>query len=227
MDVRKAQADLAVLRQRGAPASAVDLALARLKVNVAGQRLRLEQQLRDRLLVRANTSGTVTSVLTTAGASADPTTPIARVQDLAHLVVALDLSEFDVGRTRTGAPALITVEALVGKEFGGRVSDVALSGTDNGAIVNFPVLIRLRSHQGLRPGMSVRARVVVRRVRDVVRIPVAAVQQGDRPTVMVRGPKGAVVRRPVRLGLTGATYVEVRSGLRPGERVLVAGGGGG
>jgi hypothetical protein len=44
LDVRKARADLAVLRQRGAPASATDLALARLKVEVAAQRVGLTGQ---------------------------------------------------------------------------------------------------------------------------------------------------------------------------------------
>jgi RND family efflux transporter MFP subunit len=215
-----------VLRQRGAPASAIDLALARLKVDVAAQRVGLERQLASRLTVRANATGTVTSVLTTEGASADATTPIMRVQDLDHLVVTLDLSEFDVGRTRVGAPALITVDALGGQQYGGHVSDVALGGTDNGGVVNFPVTIGLRSHAKLRPGMSVRARVVVRRALGVTRIPVAAVSQGDRPAVLVRGRKGALVKRPVELGLTGATYVEVRSGLRPDERILVPSSGG-
>jgi HlyD family secretion protein len=221
LDLRKAQADLAVLRQRGAPASVIDLALARLKVDVAAQHLALEQQLGSMLVVRSNQSGTVTSVLTMEGASADPTTPVVRVQDLQHLVVTLDLSEFDVARTRVGAPALVSVDALGGSEFGGRVVDVALSGTDNGGVVNFPVTIALRSHPGLRPGMSVRARIIVRRAAGVLRIPLAAIKEGDTPTVLVRRPAGAPVTRHVVLGLTGATYVEVRGGLREGDRVLV------
>ncbi|MBI5106550.1 MAG: HlyD family efflux transporter periplasmic adaptor subunit [Solirubrobacterales bacterium] len=225
LDLRKAQADLAVLQQRGAPASAVDLQLARLKVDVAAQRVGLAQQLQGMQVVRSNASGTVTSILTSEGASADATTPIVRVQDLRHLVVTLDLSEFDVGRTRLGASALVTVDALGGRQFGGRVADVAASGTDNGGVVNFPVTIALRSHDGLRPGMSARARIVVRRVRAVVRVPLAAVRQAAQPTVMVRGPGGRLVAHRVVLGLTGASYVEVRRGLRAGDRILVPSSG--
>jgi RND family efflux transporter MFP subunit len=226
-DLGKARADLAVVRQRGAPAGASDLALARLKVDVASQRLTLAQEGTGRLVVRAPSSGTVTSLLTTAGAAVDAATPLARVQDLAHLVVTLDLSEFDVGRTRVGAPSLIKVEALGGRIYGGHVVDVALSGVENGGVVNFPVIIGLNSRGRLRPGMSVSARIIVSRRRGVVRVPVAAVNdQGDRPTVMVRDPSGALRKRVVEVGLAGATYVEVRSGLRAGERVLVAAGGG-
>jgi RND family efflux transporter MFP subunit len=224
-ELRKAQADLAVLRQRGAPASTIELAIAQLKVDVAVQRIALERQLASRLLVRASSSGTVTSVLTTKGASTDPTTPIARVQDLDHLVVTVDLSEYDVARVRVGAPADIGVEALGGKRLGGKVSDVSPSGTENGGVVNFPVTIGLDRSPGPRPGMSVSARVIIQRARNVLRVPVGAVHEGDQPSVMLSGPSGSLINRPVELGLRGATYVEVRSGLREGDRVLVPSGG--
>jgi HlyD family secretion protein len=221
LDLRKAQADLAVLRQRGAPASATDLALARLKLDVAAQRLSLERQLDARLTVRSNATGTVTSVLTGPGAAVDATTPIARVQDLHHLVVALDLSEFDVGRIRVGAPARISAEALGGAQFGGRVVDIALSGNETGGVVNYPVTIALNRPGRLRPAMSVSTRIVVARNAGVVRIPLAAVDRAGRPSVLVRTGPGRFARRPVTLGLAGAEFVEVRSGLRAGERVLV------
>jgi RND family efflux transporter MFP subunit len=222
LDVRKARADLAVLRQRGAPAGATDLALARLKVNVAAQRVDLARQLRSRLTVRAGASGTVTSVLTTKGAAVDATTPVARVQDLAHLVVTLDLSEYDVSRTRVGAPARVRVDALGGRRVAGHVLDVALSGTETGGVVSFPVIVALNARGRLRPGMSVSVRIVVGSRRAVVRIPVAAVSEGDTTTVMVREPAGTFRPRTIELGLTGARFVEVRSGLRAGERILAS-----
>jgi multidrug efflux pump subunit AcrA (membrane-fusion protein) len=169
----------------------------------------------------------VTSLLTTKGAAVDAATPVARVQDLDHLVVTLDLSEFDVSRTRTGALAHITVDALGGREFGGHVLDVALSGNENGGVVNFPVTIALgpKSHGRLRPGMSVRARIVVMSRDRVVRIPLAAVSdRGNHPSVLVRGRSGAFTKRSVKLGLAGTEVVEVLSGLRTGERVLIPSG---
>jgi multidrug efflux pump subunit AcrA (membrane-fusion protein) len=143
-------------------------------------------------------------------------------------VVTLDLSEFDVGRIHTGAPVRISVDALGGQELGGHVRDIASGGVDTGGVVNFPVIISLNSHHRLRPGMSVSARVIVSQRRDVVRIPLAAVADKDgRPSVIVRDRSGAVRRRSVELGLRGAEFVEVRSGLHAGERVVVPSGGGG
>jgi HlyD family secretion protein len=226
-ELRKAQADLAVLHQRGSPASPTDLALARLKVDVDGQRLALARQMATRLTVTAPSSGTVTSVLTARGAAVDAVTPIARVQDLRHLVISLDLSEFDVGQTRVGARARVSIDALGGLHLAGHVLDVALSGADSGGgIVNFPVTIGVPSGNGLRPGMSVSARIVVKERRNVVNVPAAAVtDSGSNSVVMVRLPSGALKRRVVEVGLQGAHSVEIRSGLRPGERVFVPAGG--
>ncbi len=224
-DVRKAQADLAILRQRGAPASAIDLALARLFVAVSRQRVGLAQHLAGELTVRARSTGTVTSLLTTPGAAVDPATPLMRVQDLGNLVVALDLSEFDVGHVRVGELTRVSVDALGGRTYKGRVIDLAPSGTDVGGVVNFPVIIALQGTGGgsasVRPGMSVSARIVTRIQRDVVRIPAAAVSGGK---VTVRESSGAQTTRPVKLGLEGPQLVEVKSGLQPGDRVLIPAG---
>jgi multidrug efflux pump subunit AcrA (membrane-fusion protein) len=225
LDLRKARADLAVLRQRGGPAGTTDLSLARLKVDVTAQRLKLTEDLGHRLTVLAGSSGTVTSLLTVRGAAVDAATPLMRVQDLAHLVVALDLSEFDVSRIGVGADAHIAVDALGGKRFGGRVSDVALTGNEANGVVNFPVTIALRSADKLRPGMSVSARIVVRSRHNVVRVPAGAVNdQGDSPSVMVQTRPGVYEHRTVELGLTDPQFVEVRSGLKVGERVSVPAG---
>ena len=227
LDFRKARADLAVLRQRGTPASGIDLALARLKVDLGNQRLSLADLVASQLTVRAQSSGTITSVLTTRGASVDPTTPLMRINDLGNLVVALDLSEFDVGHVQIGALAKITVDALGGREYEGRVIDVAPSGNSVGGVVNFPVIIALNSAAssgrgiGPLPGMSVSAKIVTASRSGVVRVPVSAASGGDHPEVQVQGPSGAVTAQPVKLGLEDPQFVEVRSGLRPGQRVLV------
>jgi multidrug efflux pump subunit AcrA (membrane-fusion protein) len=60
-----------------------------------------------------------------------------------------------------------------------------------------------------------------------VRVPVTAVKDApDRPSVLVRTASGQFKRRRIELGLTGAQFVEVRSGLRAGERVQIPTSGG-
>jgi multidrug efflux pump subunit AcrA (membrane-fusion protein) len=222
LEIQRAQAHLAVLRARGRPSAALT-AFAELKVRAARARLtgaRLATQL---LTVRAPSDGTVTALLTIPGAPVDASTPIAAVADLDRLAVSVDLSEFDVAQVRRGLNATVSVDALGGKSFTGRVLFAALSGNDNGGVVTFPVRVGLKRAAGLRPGMNVSVRIIVAQHRDVVQVPLDAVASDDedRPIVTVLGPDGETTRR-VTLGLENNKNVEIVKGLKEGERVMVA-----
>ena len=228
LEVAKARADLGTLRRRGGPATATDVAIARVKVRAALARLALATAQVSRLKVRAPSAGTLTSVLTVPGAPVDPTTPVVTVADLRRLAVIVDLSEFDAARVRRGQAATVRVDALGGKSFTGRVLFEALSGVDNGGVVTFPVRLGLSHAHGVKPGMNVSVRIVVARHQNVVQVPLAAVRhEGGRPVVTVAGASGGTATRHVVLGLAGANTIEVRHGLRAGERVLLGGSPGG
>jgi multidrug efflux pump subunit AcrA (membrane-fusion protein) len=222
-DVLKAEADLAVLRARGGPASRIDIALARLRVAGAQLRLANARVAKPMLTVRAPSPGTVTALLTIRGAPVDPVTPIASVADLDRLAVNVDLSEFDVARVRPGLRAVVSVDALGGKAFPGRVLFAALTGANTGGVVTFPVRVGLAHASGLRPGMNVSVRIIVAKRIDVVQVPVEAVSRDeeDRAIVTVIDANGEASPRTVTLGLSSNKNVEVVKGLRAGERVVL------
>ncbi len=227
LDVRKAQADLAVLRARGGPGSPTDIRIAQLKVRAARAKLAVAEFAAQQLTVRVISSGTVTAVMTVPGAPVDATTPIATVADLRHLAVSVALSEFDAARVKRGQRALVSVDALGGRRFPGKVLFEALTGVDTGGVVTFPVRVSLRHIAGVKPGMNVSVRIIVANRRNVVRVPLEAVTQDSAAasvTVLTAAGKTAV--RTVELGLSNNKEVEVRRGLKPGERVVLAGGGG-
>ena len=222
-DVFKAEADLAVLRARGGPASALDVALTRLKVVGAQLRLASARFARPLLTVRAPSPGTVTALLTVPGAPVDPLTPVAAVADLERLAVTLDLSEFDVARVKPGLRAVVSVDALGGKSFPGKVLFAALSGVNTGGVVTFPVRVGIAHAAGLRPGMNVSVRIVVAKRLDVVQVPLEAVSRDeeDRAIVTVVDAAGETSDRQVTLGLASIKNVEIVKGLRVGERVVL------
>jgi RND family efflux transporter MFP subunit len=229
VDVRRADAELVVLRRRGAPASAIDIALSRLKVEGARLRLAIARRARQLLLVRSPSSGTVRALLTVPGAPVDGTTPIAAVADLARLAVSVGLSEFDASRVRRGLPAIVSVDALGGKKFLGKVTFAALAGTDNGGVVTFPVGVALRRSHGLKPGMNVSVRIVVAERKDVVALPLEAISRDDedRAIVKVLNAAGQPALRRVTLGLSNNKIVEITRGIRAGERILLPESGAG
>jgi HlyD family secretion protein len=223
LDVLKAEADLAVLRARGGPASSIDVALARLKVVGAQLRLANARLARPLLTVRAPARGTVTALLTVAGAPVDPLTPIASVADLERLAVNVDLSEFDVAKVRPGLPAVVSVDALGGKSFPGKVQFAALTGTNTSGVVTFPVRVGIAHARSLRPGMNVSVRIIVAKREDVVQVPVEAISRDeeDHAVVNVVAANGEPSPRVVTLGLSSNKNVEIVKGLRAGEHVAL------
>ncbi|HOY66083.1 MAG TPA: hypothetical protein PLP29_04290 [Candidatus Ozemobacteraceae bacterium] len=73
-----------------------------------------------------------------------------------------------------------------------------------------------------RPGLSFRAEIEATIATSCLFIPRAALDevQADRATVRVRSG-GRTTSRPVTLGRRGITFIEVTSGLRPGEEVAL------
>ena len=224
LDLRRAEADLAVLRARGGPATTFDIGLARLKVEAARTRLALARFTARQLTVRSPSDGTVTGLLTVPGAPVDTTTPVATVTGLDRFAVSVDLSEFDVAQVKLGMKAVVSVDALGGKSFPGKVLFAALTGNDTGGVVTFPVRVSLAHAAGLRPGMNVSVRIIVAARRDVVQVPLEAVSRDeeDRPFATVVDESGETATRRLVLGLANNKSVEVVKGLKAGEQVELA-----
>jgi len=76
----------------------------------------------------------------------------------------------------------------------------------------------------LYPNEFVNARLLLKTLKDVVRVPVPAVQHGAPGTfVYVIGADNTVSVQQVKLGPTDNGYDEVLSGLQPGQRVVTDG----
>jgi RND family efflux transporter MFP subunit len=224
-DVAKANGDLAALRARGAPASAIDIAVARLKMAAAAARLASARLSHGLLTVRAPAGGTVTGLLSVVGAPVDPTTPVATVADLDHLAANVALSEFDVAEVHRGLNAVVSVDALGGMKLPGKVAFAAPTGTDNAGVVTFPVRVDIRHVKGLRPGMNVSVRIILEQARNVVTVPVDAVAgaDGESPTVTVMTPSGQTKIQKVELGLEDNKSVQIVSGIRAGAQIVLPG----
>ena len=225
-DLGKAEGDLAALLARRAPASPFDIRLAQLKVSAADQRIAAARLAEEELTIRATTGGTVTSVLTRPGAPVDGSTPVATVSDLGALAAMVNLSEFDAAQVKRGQQARVSVDALGGKVFLGKVLFASLTGSDNGSgVVTFPVLVGLKSLSGeVKPGMNASVRIIIAQRHHVLEVPLEAVTKNgeDRPAVTVMDAKGRTALKPVKLGIANNKSVEILKGVRAGQRLVVA-----
>jgi HlyD family secretion protein len=153
-------------------------------------------------------------------------------QDLINLPTAasmkaqVDIHETSLEKVRVGFPAVITVDALPGKKFLGRVSSIAPLPDAQSMWMNPDLKVYLTdiyledNDSALRTGMSCKAEIIVAQYEDAVYIPVVAViRVAGRPTVFVI-KDGLVEERKVEIGLDDNKMVRIISGLEEGEVVL-------
>ena len=204
-------------------ASPQDRDNARAALQVAEANLGLAQARLSKTRVVAPFSGAVGSRLVSPGAylrAGDAITEIARI-DTVKVVFAVP--ERYLADLRRGAGVTVTTVVFPGKEFRGTVNvlDPILDAGTRSARLS----ARIPNPQGeLRPGMSADVTAVFAERAQAVTVPDEAVfAEGDRNFVFVVQADSTVVRRPVKLGARQPGRVEVREGLKGGERVVRAG----
>jgi hypothetical protein len=135
----------------------------------------------------------------------------------------VSIHETSLKKIQLGLPAVITVDALSGKRFLGRVGLIAPLPDARMMWANpdlkvYPADINLEDNDSLlRTGMSCKAEIIVAQYQDAVYVPVQAVLRvGGKPTVFVV-KDGSVEERQVEVGLDDNNVIRIISGLNEGE----------
>jgi HlyD family secretion protein len=197
--------------------------------------------------VRAPISGVVTRRFVQAGelvnavGSFSAGSPIVKIEDRTKMLVRLEINEIDVARLDLEMRSDITVDALPGSEFTGRVTKISPAQIENAAavggdpVVKYEVEVTLdRVDKGLKSGMSAKCEMVPESASDVLRLPVAYLGEDSSgffvmmyddkevPKPLNPGEKDSFVgqRKEITIGIRDLTYVEVTSGVKEGDQVV-------
>jgi membrane fusion protein (multidrug efflux system) len=157
--------------------------------------------------------------------------PVVPLQAIAPIYVNFAVPQQDVTQLRVGAEVRVSAEGLAGDAPSGRIT--AVDSVVNEGTRNVQVQATLANTDGrLRPGMFVKADVILGTSRSVVALPASAVSYapyGDSVFVVgdLDGPSGqkyrGVRQQFVKLGGTQGDQVAVVSGLKAGEEVVTSG----
>ena len=174
--------------------------------------------------LRSPVAGTVLERNIVQGQMLEPATPAFRIANLTTLWLTVHAFERDAVRVAKGANARLTFSALPGEQFRGVVT--LIGGQVAKESRTIPIRIDVRNQRGLlRPGMSGSAAVPVgASTSQVLAVPVAAVQR-VRNEWCVFLPKDAATFeiRKIGRGRDLGDEVEILSGLKAGERLVVEG----
>lgn len=145
-----------------------------------------------------------------------------QIADIGTVWVLADVFERDIAAVKVGMPATVTIDAWPGREFAGKVSFIY--PTLDAATRTVPVRIELANPRGeLRPAMYAKVEFKVGAGGTALVVPVSAViDGGTSQRVLVQVAEGRYEPREVKLGARNDDYVEVKAGVKEGERVVVA-----
>lgn len=149
-----------------------------------------------RTTIMAPISGTITQLNVELGERVVGTatmtgTEMLRIADLDTMEVLVEVNENDIVKLQVGDTTLIEVDAYLGENFKGLVSEIANSaklalGSSPDQVTNFEVKIRLLNSSyahlekrygknPFRPGMTATAEIITNKMKDALVVPIQAV----------------------------------------------------
>ncbi|MBE9180658.1 efflux RND transporter periplasmic adaptor subunit [Oculatella sp. LEGE 06141] len=221
----------ATMLTAAAEAQTVLLELEGLKL----EQQRIQQQLQDSV-VTAPVSGIVLGVEVKDGDGIDRRTELLTLGNPSQELVQLQLSTLDAAQVRLNHQARVSVIGPSAQVFAGRVrqiypqavsssseADRSSGRSESAGQPTVPTTVSLdQPTRTLIPGSPVNVEIVLEQRSNVIALDIEAVQQtGAEPFVWRLDEAGKAQSQPIALGLEGLTTVEVTSGLRAGDRVLL------
>lgn len=154
-----------------------------------------------------------------------PTPPAIDLIDDTCLYITAPMDEVDAPKIAVGQPVRITLDALPSKTLPGKVRRVApyVSAVEKQArTVDIEVDFERATEAGkLLVGYSADVEIILAVRDNVLRVPTAAIQEGN--TVLVyNAASGQLDARAIRIGLANWEYSEITEGLQAGERIVTS-----
>lgn len=151
---------------------------------------------------------------------------VLQVVELTEFKVVTRVPEANVSALRPGLAAHVRIDAFPDRAIEGKVGEVspvpARGSWQRQDVKVYPVSITLtKDGLGLKPGMSSEVNIHIATAKNALRVPVKSVIRSGRKTVCaVDGPDG-VREAAVTLGISDGNFVEIKSGLKEGDKVLI------
>ena len=219
--VNVAELELQQLRQQYADKREVQEAeykVKELELSIFRKDLAEMKRTLDDAQVRSPRRAILTYINDQIGQQVSQGTQIAIISDLSHFKVEGEIADTYGDRVSPGGKAVVKVGS---EKLEGTVSSV--TPLSKNGVISFTVQLRDDSHRRLRSGLKTDVYVMNAVKEDVLRLANASyyVGRGDYD-LFVRTGEGELQKRKVRLGESNFEYVEVVSGLEPGETVVVS-----
>ncbi len=144
--------------------------------------------------------------------------------DSGKTYVKSNITESDINNIFLGQEVEVTVDAVDSEYIPGKIVKIdGVPQVDGNNVVTYEVTAELNENQDLlREGMTSVISFIINRKENVLIIPNEAVQSEDsRQYAEVKRKDGQIIKKSIRTGLSDGENVEVVSGLKRGENVVI------
>jgi membrane fusion protein (multidrug efflux system) len=176
----------------------------------------------DYAAIRAPISGVVAQRLIKVGNMLAVNAPSFRVTDFDPLLAVLYVPEREISKLQVGHRASLTVDAIAGAEFSGRIARISPVVDPSTGTVKVTVEAHDPSKQ-LKSGMFGRVNIVHDVHTNTLMVPKEAVLAEDAESAVFIVQDSLAYRKVVKTGYANATHVEITSGLNLGETIVTTG----
>lgn len=181
----------------------------------------IKKQIADTYL-RAPISGVISDKKVEHGSFVSPGMPVAEIVNISPIKFQTYLTENEVFRIKTGQNVELSTNLYAGKDYEGKISLIDVEATPSKTFL-VEVLTTNPPSFPLKAGVSGRAYFYSSGISKGTAIPKRSVvgPYNDAKTFVLEGDK--VVLTPITLGKSNDKFVEVVSGLSPGQKVVTTG----
>lgn len=197
--------------------TAADMRVKELELNIFRKSLAETKRTLDDAQIRSPRKAVLTYVNTEVGAQVPAGTKVAIVSDLSHFKVEGEIADTYGDRVAAGSKAIVKIG---NNQLEGTVSDV--TPLSKNGVISFTVQLQDDHFYRLRSGLKTDVYVMNAVKEDVLRIANASYYVGKGEyELFVLDNTNSLRKRKVTLGDSNFEYVEVVSGLNPGDQVVV------
>ena len=213
--------ELEQLRQQYANESKVkeaDLKVKELEFNIFSKSLAEMKRTLDDAQIRSPRKAILTYINNQVGAQVAEGSQVAIISDLSHFKVEGEIADTYGDRVAAGGRAIVKIG---NEKLEGTVSSV--TPLSKNGLISFIVQLNEHNNKRLRFGLKTDVYVMNAVKEGVLRLANASYYVGrGEYELFVQDSKDEIVKRKVQLGDSNFEYVEVISGLKPGDKVVVS-----
>lgn len=149
---------------------------------------------------------------------------VAMVMGKDGFTMGIAVDEQDIALIEVGQEASFTIDAIEDGEVTGSISQISYNGSSNGSVTAYQITAKISYVEGVYPGMSASAQIVVEESGEGLLVPVEAVQtSGDENYIYLApadGEEGTEYEEK-DVDLPSLTQVIVEAGESDGSYMLV------